>query len=78
MHRQDHIAGVGCDDGVRVRCNIVQELVEVLHCGLCGGGVLRGEGPERGEHREIDGSCIVEGKSYDFLDERFVGLGEEG
>ena len=50
VHRQNHIAGVVCDDGVRVSCNIVKELVEILHCVLCGGGLLHGEGPERGEH----------------------------
>ena len=60
MHRQDHIAGVVCDDGVRVRCDIVEELVEVLHFGFCWVGLMRGEGLERGEHREIDGACIVE------------------
>ena len=78
VHRQDHIAGVVCDNGVRVCCDIVEEFVEVLHCGLCGGGLLHGKGPERGEHREIDGACIVEENSYDFLDEFFVGLGKEG
>ena len=59
VHRQNYIAGVVCDDGVRVSCDIVAELVEILHCGLCGGGLLCGEGPKRGEHCEIDGACIV-------------------
>ena len=78
MHRQDHIDGVVCDDGVRVRCEIVEELVEVLRCGFCGDSLLCGEGPERREHREIDGACIVEENSYEFLDGFCVGLGEEG
>ena len=78
VHRQDHIAGVVCDDVVRMSCDIVKELVEILHCGFCGGGLLYGEGPECGEHRDIDGACIVKENSYDFLDEFFVGLVEEG
>ena len=52
--------------------------MNVLHRVLCGGGVLRGEGPKRGEHHEIDGACIVKEDPYDFLDDFFVGLGEEG
>ena len=78
VHRQNHIAGVVCDDGVRVSCDIVEELVDIIHCGLCGCGLLHGEGPKRGEYREIDGACIVKENSYDFLNDFFVGLGEEG
>ena len=78
MHRQNHIAGVVCDNVVRVSCDAVKELVEILHCVLCGGGLMRGESPKRGEHREIDGACIVKENSYDFLDNFFVGLGDEG
>ena len=50
MHRQGHIAGVVSDDGVGVSGGVVEELVDVFHCVLCGGGLLRGKGPGRGEH----------------------------
>ena len=51
VHRHDHIAGVVRDDGVRVSSDVVEKLVDVFHRVLCGDGLLRGEGPERGEHR---------------------------
>ena len=60
-----------------MRYDIVEELVEVLHCGLCGGGLLHGEATKRGEHRDINGTCVIQEDSYDFLDERLVGFGEE-
>ena len=54
MHRQDHISGVVSDDGVGVGGSVVEELVDFFHCVFCGGGLLRGEGPERSEHRQIE------------------------
>ena len=44
------------DDGVGVGGSVVEELVELFHRVLCGVGLLHGEGPERSEHRQIDGA----------------------
>ena len=57
---------------------VVEELVECFHCVLCVGGLLRCKGPDRSEHRQIDGACIVQEYVYDLLDNCFVRLGEEG
>ena len=78
VHRQDHTVGVVSDDGVRVSGGIVEELVDVFNRVLCGGSVLRGKGPDRGEHREIDGACIVKENSYDFLDNFLSALERRG
>ena len=78
MRRQHHIAGVVCDNGVWVSCDIVEELVDILHCVLSEGGLLHGEGPDCGDHCDIDGARVVEEDSYYLLDEFLVSLGEEG
>ena len=56
VHRQNHIAGVVCDYGGRVSCDVVEELVEIFHCVLRGSGLLPGKGPKGEEHSEIDDS----------------------
>ena len=50
--------------------------MEFVHCVLCGGSVLHGEGPKRSEHCQIDGACIVQEDANDLLDKSFVRLGE--
>ena len=52
--------------------------MDFFHCVLCGGVLLCDEGPERSEHRQINGTCILQEDADNLLDNFFVGLGEGG
>ncbi len=70
---QDHVTGVVSNDGVRVRCTVVEKLYYCF-CRMFGAFALCcSDFVEGYEHCAVDGSCVVEESAHDFLNSIDVG-----
>ena len=73
---QDHVAGVVCDDSIRVSGCVIEKLFHLLYCLFSWDGLLGGNGAECREHRRIDCPCLVKESNHDFLNEFLIVWGE--
>ena len=73
MDGEYHVTCLVREDSFFLGSNVVKELVDIAHSGLCRGRLLGRNGTEGHQHGAIDCTCVIKESTKDLLYVLFTG-----
>ena len=73
MDGRCHVTCFVREDSFFLGSDVVKELVDLAHSGLCRGRLLRRDGTEGHQHGDVNCACVIEESANDLMHVLFTG-----